>query len=331
MRRAPPRRRSRRARTATSGSPRTARTRSAMIKPDGTLVTEFTLPAGSSSPAGITAGPDGNLWFTETGTNKIGEIDRRLTLHRVHAPRRHSPYGITTGPDGNLWFTEFGTSKIGHVPDRRLAHPRGHAPRRQRAGRHHDGPGRQPLVHRFHVAARSATSRPPARSSPRSHSRPAASPRASSPARTTTSGSPSSAPARSATSRPPARSSPRSRCRPAADRGSSRPHPTATSTSPRARAARSPRSPRQAPNEQATGVAATAPRGITVGSQRQRLLRRPGGEQDWSGHHRRFRERGSTRPATRASPVRTSSPTTTRPPSRARRRVEPSSSSSPRA
>jgi virginiamycin B lyase len=35
-------------------------------------VTKFPLPNANSLPSGITAGPDGNLWFTETGANKIG-------------------------------------------------------------------------------------------------------------------------------------------------------------------------------------------------------------------------------------------------------------------
>jgi streptogramin lyase len=37
-------------------------------------VTEFPIPTASSLPSGITMGPDGNLWFTETSGNKIGRI-----------------------------------------------------------------------------------------------------------------------------------------------------------------------------------------------------------------------------------------------------------------
>ena len=35
--------------------------------------TEFPLPNGSGAPFGITAGPDGNLWFTEQSA-QIGKI-----------------------------------------------------------------------------------------------------------------------------------------------------------------------------------------------------------------------------------------------------------------
>src|SRR6266581_2989335 len=40
----------------------------------GQFITEFPIPTASSIPIGIAAGPDGNLWFTEGGGNKIGRI-----------------------------------------------------------------------------------------------------------------------------------------------------------------------------------------------------------------------------------------------------------------
>lgn len=35
---------------------------------------ERTESSAGSEPLGITAGPDGNLWFTDYGTSKIGKI-----------------------------------------------------------------------------------------------------------------------------------------------------------------------------------------------------------------------------------------------------------------
>ena len=63
-----------------------------------------TTPAASiSSPIGITAGPDGALWFTNYGNNSIGRITTAGTVtnytrrrHRLLRPR------ITAGPDGAL-------------------------------------------------------------------------------------------------------------------------------------------------------------------------------------------------------------------------------------
>ena len=37
-------------------------------------ITEFPIPTSASFPEGITAGPDGNLWFTEALGNKIGQL-----------------------------------------------------------------------------------------------------------------------------------------------------------------------------------------------------------------------------------------------------------------
>jgi virginiamycin B lyase len=38
------------------------------------MLTEYTIPTPGGQPTSITAGPDGALWFTESGSNKIGRI-----------------------------------------------------------------------------------------------------------------------------------------------------------------------------------------------------------------------------------------------------------------
>ena len=69
----------------------------------------------TSAPWGITAGPDGNMWFTETLPNsKIGRITPAGVVAQFAVPTpQSSPLGITTGPDGNLWFIENHGNKIG--------------------------------------------------------------------------------------------------------------------------------------------------------------------------------------------------------------------------
>ncbi len=77
-------------------------------------ITEFPLPT-SPKPEGITAGPDGNLWFTELYGNQIGRISPSGTISEFPLPTSGSgPSGITAGPDGNLWFTE-NVGKIGRI------------------------------------------------------------------------------------------------------------------------------------------------------------------------------------------------------------------------
>src|SRR6266516_4026608 len=61
----------------------------------------------NSQPVGITAGPDGNLWFTEIASNNIGRISTAGVITEFAVPTANSaPALIMAGPDGNLWFTE---------------------------------------------------------------------------------------------------------------------------------------------------------------------------------------------------------------------------------
>jgi streptogramin lyase len=79
-------------------------------------ITEFS--AGITSAASdITAGPDGNLWFTEPVSNRIGRLTPSGVVTEFNAGISPGSglAGITTGPDGNLWFTESSTHRIGRI------------------------------------------------------------------------------------------------------------------------------------------------------------------------------------------------------------------------
>ncbi len=61
-------------------------------------------PAAGAGALGITAGPDGNMWFTELLGNKIGRITPGGTVTEFNLPTSGAaPASITGGPDGNLW------------------------------------------------------------------------------------------------------------------------------------------------------------------------------------------------------------------------------------
>ncbi|OLC25897.1 MAG: hypothetical protein AUJ02_09970 [Chloroflexi bacterium 13_1_40CM_3_65_12] len=71
-----------------------------------------------TSPQRITTGPDGNLWFTEAFSNRIGRMTPAGTLTEFPLPMaRSNPRAIVAGPDGNLWFTEASWSQpvIGRI------------------------------------------------------------------------------------------------------------------------------------------------------------------------------------------------------------------------
>src|SRR6185437_1462631 len=81
-------------------------------------------PIAGTATYGVTAGPDGKMWFTEATTyrnpdgtinlmySEIGTIDP--TTHMVtefEIPTGAAePLGIAVGPEGNIWFTENGNS-----------------------------------------------------------------------------------------------------------------------------------------------------------------------------------------------------------------------------
>lgn len=78
--------------------------------------TEFTIPTSFADAIGITAGPDGNLWFAEEGGNKIASMTPTGTFTEYTLTTANStPFNITSGPDGNIWFTENANSKIGVI------------------------------------------------------------------------------------------------------------------------------------------------------------------------------------------------------------------------
>lgn len=88
--------------------------------------TEFALPAASNGgngiayPLGITAGPDGNVWFTDAGTNAIGVAtlatsDLAVTQQPPSSITAGSPFGLTVQAEdssGNLLSAFDGTVTV---------------------------------------------------------------------------------------------------------------------------------------------------------------------------------------------------------------------------
>ena len=79
-------------------------------------IVEFPIPTASSMPFDITAGPDGNIWFTERQANKIGRSTPAGAITEFPVPTAQStPACIVAGSDGNLWFTEGTGNNIGRI------------------------------------------------------------------------------------------------------------------------------------------------------------------------------------------------------------------------
>ena len=81
------------------------------ISPAGEVHLFPTRP-GFLHPSSITTGPDGALWFAESGYNASEQLDSaivRMTTEgsetRYPVEPASCPQGITTGPDGAMWFS----------------------------------------------------------------------------------------------------------------------------------------------------------------------------------------------------------------------------------
>ena len=65
-------------------------------------VNRFSIPSSGANPLGIAVGPNGDMWFAETATDKIGDFNGASFAE--YATGGVSPSWVITGPDGNLWF-----------------------------------------------------------------------------------------------------------------------------------------------------------------------------------------------------------------------------------
>jgi virginiamycin B lyase len=85
------------------------------ITRDGTFTT-YPVPSAGAAVGWVERGTDGNMWFTERGTGKIGSIDAagRITEYAIPTPN-NVPQAVLQDPSGAVWFTEQGGNKIGRL------------------------------------------------------------------------------------------------------------------------------------------------------------------------------------------------------------------------
>ena len=97
------------------------------------LVLDPVSPAGAADPAPFTmvannvrqpeamvAGPDGNLWFVNRGSDSIGRVTPAGAFTFFSDPKIRAPRAIAIGPDGNVWFGNdthlgYGQGSIGRM------------------------------------------------------------------------------------------------------------------------------------------------------------------------------------------------------------------------
>ena len=87
------------------------------------FISTFTSGFGGTPQFGMTAGPDGNLWYTAVfeGSGAIGRVTPTGGFALFSVPVLPTtttfalPRGITAGSDGNLWFTDVFQNEIGRT------------------------------------------------------------------------------------------------------------------------------------------------------------------------------------------------------------------------
>src|SRR5262249_13142131 len=80
----------------------------------GAAIFNYTHPT-INNPEGITAGPDGALWFADRNNDSIGRITTSGTVTNFTDVTISCPQNIVTGSDGALWFTNPCNDSIGRI------------------------------------------------------------------------------------------------------------------------------------------------------------------------------------------------------------------------
>jgi streptogramin lyase len=83
--------------------------------PQPSSASEFTTSTPASRPDVVTAGQDGNVWFTED-IGKVGRVTPNGVITEFPLTNAAAfPVGIVTGPDGNIWFAEKSANKVARM------------------------------------------------------------------------------------------------------------------------------------------------------------------------------------------------------------------------
>jgi len=86
----------------------------------GTLhvqIEEYELPTPNSRPHDPALAPDGSLWYTGQGANKLGRLNPKTGEFKEFALKTadSGPHGLVADKDGNIWFTAISGGYVGKL------------------------------------------------------------------------------------------------------------------------------------------------------------------------------------------------------------------------
>jgi streptogramin lyase len=80
-------------------------------------IKEYEVPTPHSRPHDPALAPDGSLWYTGQGANKLGRLDPKtgeFKEYRLKTPAS-GPHGLVADKDGNIWFTAISGGYVGEL------------------------------------------------------------------------------------------------------------------------------------------------------------------------------------------------------------------------
>ncbi len=85
-----------------------------MIDPATKQVTLFSVPLLQNTPPalyGLTAAPDGTIWFADNAASALVRYHPDQAAYTVYSlPASSAPYGLTLASKGHIWFTSSGNA-----------------------------------------------------------------------------------------------------------------------------------------------------------------------------------------------------------------------------
>jgi virginiamycin B lyase len=89
----------------------------------GTLtvqIKEYDVPTPHSRPHDPALAPDGSLWYTAQGVNKLGRLDLKTGQFKEYPlkTRDSGPHGLVADREGNIWFTAIAGGYVGRLDPR---------------------------------------------------------------------------------------------------------------------------------------------------------------------------------------------------------------------
>jgi virginiamycin B lyase len=86
----------------------------------GTLnvqIKEYDLPTPRSRPHDPALAPDGSLWYTAQGANKLGRLDPKTGEFKEYPLKTpdSGPHGLVADKNGNIWFTAISAGYVGKL------------------------------------------------------------------------------------------------------------------------------------------------------------------------------------------------------------------------